>query len=363
GRKLPFLSRQCACAVTFDGKRLHCRHSFDTFDEKEFPDRERSASYDPDGRYKGVRGYRFENRWYIGEGNHNCIAADVDGDGRDEVLTGALCYELDRQNRLRVKWCSFLGHGDVMHIGAYDPVRARYVLFTTHEPGEQHPVTRRMLDHGMSVLDAKTGEVLFHTGAPDDTGRGMLADVGAGGQYQFWGITEVGAEKTKLYHTPLMRTEDGFKDTKIPGATANFRIFWDGDLYDELLDGESEGPLCITSWNGKQMEEIFRTDGCVSINGTKANPCLQADLLGDWREELVMARADNEALRVFISDIPTEYAFMTLMHDLVYRSGVAAEQTAYNQPPHLGFYLSKECFERQNQKIDSNTRRTGGSGE
>ena len=92
------------------------------------------------------------------------------------------------------------------------------------------------------------------------------------------------------------------------------------------------------------MEPVFRTEGGISINGTKANPCLQADILGDWREELVMAGEDNAALRVFISDIPTEYAVMTLLQDPVYRAGVAAEQSGYNQPPHIGFYLGEELF-------------------
>ena len=95
----------------------------------------------------------------------------------------------------------------------------------------------------------------------------------------------------------------------------------------------------LTSWNGEMMESIFRTEGCVSINGTKAVPCLQADILGDWREEIIMAREDNNALRVFVSDIPTKYSFKTLMHDPVYRAGVAAEPSAYNQPPHIGFCL------------------------
>lgn len=344
GRLKPLQARQCACAATFDGERLTCRHCFDTFNERKYRDWRRSSSYLPNGKYKGVRGYRRKHERYVGEGNHNCIAADVDGDGRDEVLTGSLCYKLNWLNRLCVKWCSFRGHGDVIHLGAFTPNKDRLLLFTTHEAGGRNPVTRQELDHGASLHDAASGKTLFHQGAPDDTGRGMMANVGAGGWFQFWGVTECGKEKTKLFHTPHICTESGFKEMEIPGATANFRIFWDGDLYDELLDGESGGPLKITSWNGERMEEIFCTEGCVSINGTKANPCLQADLLGDWREELVMAREDNEALRVFISDIPTEYAMATLMHDPVYRAGVAAEQTAYNQPPHIGFYLGKECF-------------------
>lgn len=346
GRINHFCARQCACAVTFDGRQLHCRHSFDTFDERSFADWQTSASFTPSGRYKGVRGYRFENKWYTGEGNHNCIAADVDGDGRDEVLTGPLCYKLDRLGRLRVKWCSFLGHGDAMHIGVYDPDHNGCTLFTVHEESGVHPVTRQKLDGGMSVLNAATGEILFHCGAPGDTGRGMMANVGAGGRYQIWGTAEYGEDKKKAAIPPRVYTGKGFEEKEIPGVSANFRIFWDGDLYDELLDGEEGGPLKITSWDGERMREIFRTKGCVSINGTKANPCLQADLLGDWREELVMAREDQEALRVFVSDIPSEYAMMTLMHDPVYRTGTAAEQTAYNQPPHIGFYLGTECFQK-----------------
>lgn len=372
GRKVPAQARQCACAVSFDGKKLSCRYCFDTMDVRAYEDWRDSASFFPDGTYKGVDGYAPGNGIYVGEGNHNCTVADVDRDGCDEILTGALCYELDQQKkkslqagtgnqnsrgeldvqdgpgRLRVRWCSFRGHGDALHIGAYDPRRSGYLLFTTHEENNDRRLNQKpVLDYGMSVHDASTGEVLFHCGAEDDTGRGMMANVGAGGWYQVWGISEIGEEKKKVFLRPRKCTEKGFEEFDLPGAGANFRIFWDGDLYDELLDGEKDGPLCVTSWNGERMEEIFRTEGCVSINGTKANPCLQVDLLGDWREELVMARADNRALRVFVSDIPTDYSMMTLMHDPVYRAGVAAEQTAYNQPPHIGFYLGRECFEKR----------------
>lgn len=122
----------------------------------------------------------------------------------------------------------------------------------------------------------------------------------------------------------------------------NFRIFWDGDLYDNLLDGAN-----ITDWNGRNMSNIFsaRNYDCVSINGTKANPSLQADLFGDWREEVVYPTTDGTALRVFSTTDTTDYKIKTLMQDPVYRSGVAAEQTAYNQPPHVGFYMGKEVFE------------------
>ena len=332
GKKDYRRGRQCACAVSFEDGHLKCLHSFDTLNVKELA-----------GSYKGVDGYRRGNEKYIGEGNHNCAVADVDGDGREEVLTGALCYKLDRRNRLKVKWCTFLGHGDALHLGTYRPRRRGYDFFTVHECGKRHPLRKGVkLDYGFSVLDAASGRRLFHQPSPGDMGRGMMADTGAGGWYQVWGVSEVEGSDERVRIGPFARTKKGFERIDIPGASTNFRIFWDGDLYDELLDGEAGGPLEVTSWNGERMERIFRTDGCISINGTKANPCLQADILGDWREEIIMAREDNLALRVFVSDIPTDHSFKTLMHDPVYRAGVAAEQTAYNQPPHIGFYLKKE---------------------
>lgn len=347
GRKDPHQGRQCACAVSFDGRALRCRHSFDTFDLRTFRARGGSAGFTPEGAYKGVEGYRRGNEVFIGEGNHNCAVADVDADGRDEVLTGGLCYEL-RRGRLRVRWCSFLGHGDALHLGAGDPSCPGYVLLTTHETGREHPLVPGMrLDYGLSVLDAASGKVLYHAASPGDMGRGMLADVGAGGLYQFWGVSQVEGSDERIRTTPVVRTAEGFEAREIPGVSANFRIYWDGDLSDELLDGPAGGPLEITSWDGTRMVPLQRTDGCVSINGTKAVPCLQADLLGDWREELVMARADQRALRVFVSEIPTPYSMATLMLDPVYRAGIAAQQTGYNQPPHPGFRPDAGRFGRQ----------------
>ncbi len=343
GRNPDDSQRQAACAVSFDGSRLHCGYSFDTYDAVRYGNKSASPAFTLEGRYKGVDGYRRSNEIYAGEGNHNCAAADVDGDGKDEVLTGALCYEAESGDKLGVKWCSFLGHGDALHIGDYDPAHPGYEFFTVHETGGRNRLSGTKLDYGMSVLDAADGSVLFHLGAAGDTGRGMMANVGAGGYYQIWARVQEDRE-TYSFLPVFMKTGAGYERSEIPEKSQNFRIFWDGDLFDELLDGESGEPLTVSSWNGSYMEPVFRTEGAVSINDTKANPCLQADILGDWREELVMAREDHEALRVFISDIPTDYAVMTLLHDPVYRAGVAAEQSGYNQPPHIGFYLGEELF-------------------
>ena len=318
--------RQAACAVSFDGSRLNCKYSFDTYDVTSYSSKSSSSSYFSDGTYKGVDGYRSGNGIYVGQGNHNCTVADVDNDGRDEVLTGALCYELDiTKDILTPKWCTFKGHGDALHIGDYDPTHDGYEFFVVHEDGGENTLSGQTitLDYGMSLIDAGTGEIMYHAGASGDTGRGVMANVGAGGYCQFWGAG-----------TMISEGGTSFSNGLVPNASSNFRIFWDGDLYDELLDGTS-----ITGWNGVMMINLFADDSCISVNSSKSNPSLQADLFGDWREEVVYPLSDSSALRVYTTNIYTDYKMKSLMYDGVYRSGVAAEQTAYNQPPHIGYCL------------------------
>ena len=319
--------RTSIAGISWDGTALSPTYRFDT--------------------QKGQEGYYDGAYQYVGNGNHNCTVADVDNDGKDEFITGALCMEVNDDNEFRPKWCTYLQHGDALHIGNYDPTHTGFEFFTVHEDSGTNSLSGNdiTLDFGMSVIDAETGNIMFHEGASADTGRGVMANVGAGGYYQIWSAKN------------SARQSNGGTDfttaTSLTGRNTpsmNFRIFWDGDLYDNLLDGAN-----ITDWNGRNMSNIFSAGNynCVSINGTKANPSLQADLFGDWREEVVYPTGDGTALRVFSTTDTTDYKIKTLMQDPVYRSGVAAEQTAYNQPPHVGFYMGKEVFETR--KITSIT--------
>jgi rhamnogalacturonan endolyase len=118
----------------------------------------------------------------------------------------------------------------------------------------------------------------------------------------------------------------------------NFRIWWDGDLLSELLDGTH-----IDKWdyqNGK-MDNLFEAKNfsCVSNNGTKATPALSADLFGDWREELMLRTADNKELRIFSTNIPSEYRLYTLMQNPQYRLSIAWQNVGYNQPPYVDYFL------------------------
>jgi rhamnogalacturonan endolyase len=121
--------------------------------------------------------------------------------------------------------------------------------------------------------------------------------------------------------------------------TCNFGIWWDDDPLRELLNGTR-----ISKWNwqagGERLLFDARTCGCRSINGSKSNPCLSADLLGDWREELLVPAGDGRELRLFTTPVPARQRLVTLMHDPVYRLAIAWQNTGYNQPPHTGFYMA-----------------------
>lgn len=256
------------------------------------------------------------NEKYGGNGNHQLSVADVDGDGRDEVFYGSMVID-DNGKGL---WSSGLGHGDAMHLSDLDPTHPGLEKFGVHE-------TMRMSgNRGAAMLDAKTGAILWSTPADKDTGRGIAIDIDP----RHPGAEAWASNSRELYDV---------KGNVIPGGhprAANFGIWWDGDRLRELLDGKK-----ITKWDWNTSSERLLLDpaGVISNNGTKANPSLSADILGDWREELVVPSTDSSELRIYTTPIPTSERIVTLMHDPVYRLGVAWQNTAYNQPPHTSYFL------------------------
>ena len=171
----------------------------------------------------------------------------------------------------------------------------------------------------------KDGKVLVGRAlGSDDNGRGLAADIDASHRgFEFWSSAYGNIFDCK-------GTSIGTKP-----SSANFRVYWDGDLQDELLDGNK-----IDKWNGNGTTRLFTATGSSSINGTKSVPNLCADILGDWREEVIWYNSSNPSeIRIYTTTIATKYRLFTLMHDPVYRCAIAWQNTAYNQPPHLGFYI------------------------
>ncbi len=258
-----------------------------------------------------------------GNGNHNISVADVDGDGCDEVCYGSATIDNDG----KLLYAVGFGHGDAMHLADLDPDRPGYEIMDVHE--EAYENKDAGIGYGYDIHDARTGEVISSGKRDRDTGRGLAAD---------WDAEYRGCEFTFATQTSTYNCKGrSIYDTN-PGM--NFRIFWDGDAQEELLND-----ITISKWDKGNISTLSlaasrATGSPASCNGTKATPCLQADIFGDWREEVILWNStDASSINVYSSTYTTNYRVPTLMHDHVYRLGVAWQNVAYNQPPHLGYYL------------------------
>ncbi|WP_146904701.1 rhamnogalacturonan lyase [Adhaeribacter aerolatus] len=247
---------------------------------------------------------------YSGMGNHGLSIADVDQDGKDEIIYGSMVVD-DNGHGL---FTTGLRHGDALHVTDLDPNRPGLEVFGIHEN------ETNTSGPGAALYDARTGEILWRGHEGKDVGRGVAADIDP---------NNPGAEMWFSGSQGLLN----LKGAKIGGnpPSTNFVIWWDGDLARELLDGNH-----IDKYQAGRM---FTAEGCTSNNGSKSTPALSADILGDWREEVIFRTTDNQELRIFTTTIPTEHRMPTLMHDPQYRMAIAWQNVAYNQPPHPGFYL------------------------
>ncbi|MFF8386445.1 rhamnogalacturonan lyase [Streptomyces kanasensis] len=247
---------------------------------------------------------------YDGQGNHSLSVADVDADGRDEIVYGAMTVD-DDGNGL---WTTRLGHGDAGHVGDLDPARPGLEYFKVSEDKSKP---------GSWMADARTGRVLWQTASGADNGRGVAGDVHAGSP---------GAEAWSASDGTL-RSATGASVGRKP-SSMNFLSWWDGDTVRELLDGTR-----IDKYGTSGDTRLLTGSGVSSNNGTKSTPALSGDILGDWREEVVWRTGDNRALRIYSTPHQTHTRITTLLHDTQYRTALAWQNTAYNQPPHPSFFI------------------------
>jgi len=251
---------------------------------------------------------------YAGQGNHQFSVADVDGDGRQEIIYGAMALDDDGTPL----WTTRLGHGDAMHVGDLDPTRPGLEKFGVHENVVGNGGV------GSAMVDASTGEILWRTPGQQDVGRGVAIDIDP----RYPGAEVWASNSNDLY------SADGRVISPTHPQQMNFAIWWDGDALRELLDGTR---IFKWDWENQRSVPLLSAEGAASNNGTKANPVLVADILGDWREEVIWRTADNSALRIYVTPHPTAIRHVTLMHDAQYRSQVSGQNSAYNQPSHPSF--------------------------
>ena len=309
-----YYTRTFIAAYDFCAGKLVRRWTFDSEDPESVGEHPQAT----DGR-------TYRRPIYSGQGFHNLSIADVDDDGKDEIVFGAMVIDDDGHGL----FSTGQGHGDALHVGDLDPAHPGLEVFGIQE---------RFDDAGAYMYAAKDGTILWkkpsikaaESGGDrgEGPGRGVCFNVdprypGSESWTAGAGITGVWDAQGNL-----------IGDVK-PGSV-NFAIYWDGDLLRELLD---RNHISKWNWQTQKTERLLTAQGCRSNNGTKATPTLSADLFGDWREEVIFPTEDNQALRLYTTTILTPHRLRTLMHDPEYRLAIAWQNTAYNQPPHTSFYI------------------------
>jgi len=299
-----YYTRTVIAAWDWDGKTLKSRWTFDTNNP--------------------------EWKSYAGQGNHNLRIADVDGDGLDEITYGSMAVDNDGRGLYNTGF----GHGDALHLTAFDPTTDRLQVWDCHE-------NRR---DGSDFRDAATGKVVFQIPSKSDVGRAMAADIDPTNPgVEMWSSDSHGIRNIKGEVVGQAKDADDPQHSNqlvMNGRwlSVNFGIWWDGDLLRELLDRET---VTKYDWENRQVVDVQKFEGQFN-NGTKSNPCLAADILGDWREEVLIRNRESTELRLYTTTIPTEYRINCLMQDIPYRHSVATQNVAYNQPSETGFYLGPD---------------------
>lgn len=253
---------------------------------------------------------------YAGQGNHNLRVGDVDGDGCDEITYGSCCIDHDGTGLYNTG----MGHGDALHLTAFGPADDRLQVWDCHE-------NRR---DGSDFREAATGRVIFRLPSDRDVGRCMAADIDpCNPGMEMWSTASGG-----------LRNVRGEVVNACPeGLPVNMAVWWDGDLLRELLDR-----AVVTKYNPEtgRCDTLQTFPGCCFNNGTKSTPCLQGDILGDWREEVLVRTADSRELRLYVSTLPTPYRFHTFLQEPVYRHSLTMQNVGYNQPTQPGFFFGAD---------------------
>lgn len=279
---------------------------------------------------------------YAGQGYHSLSVADVDNDAKDEIVYGQMVVDDDGTGL----YTTGLGHGDALHVSDFVPSNPGLEVYATQE--------NKTGPYGYDMRDAKTGEILWGVETGQDTGRGVAADIDprhAGAEA--WAVSGAWNSRAGGLHNA-----EGEKIAdSIPSA--NFAIWWDGDLLRELADhtyddsiGAGVGTIDKWDYENNQLVNVLTADGTLSNNGTKGTPAVQADLFGDWREEIAWRTEDSTALRIYTTTDVTEHKLYTLMHDMQYRQAIAWQNVGYNQPPHPSFFLGEGMAAQPEARIN-----------
>ena len=283
----------------FLGRGIYTRHKFIAYDVD-------PKTHDLKVRWKWTNNQP-GSPWY-GQGYHNYIIADVDWDGRDEIVWGSMVID---DNGMGLSTTG-LGHGDAQHIGDFNPYIHGQEMFACNEDNPSN-----------NYRDATTSKIYYRKTDTNDDGRCL-----AGNFYNDF----PGAMGHSAHDTPISTVTNDHVSLNTNGLSMNFRIYWDGDLLEECFNN--------TEVTKPGVGTIATFLGAYSNNGTKATPCYQGDIFGDWREEVIERTADNN-IRIYTTNEPTKWRNYSLWYDHQYRNGMVWQPCGYNQPPHVSYFLGE----------------------
>ena len=283
----------------FLGRGIYTRHKFIAYDVD-------PKTHDLKVRWKWTNNQP-GSPWF-GQGYHNYIIADVDWDGRDEIVWGSMVID---DNGMGLSTTG-LGHGDAQHIGDFNPYIHGQEMFACNEDNPSN-----------NYRDATTSKIYYRKTDTNDDGRCL-----AGNFYNDF----PGAVGHSAHDTPISTVTNEHVSTNTNGLSMNFRIYWDGDLLEECFNN--------TEVTKPGVGTIATFLGAYSNNGTKATPCYQGDIFGDWREEVIERTADNN-IRIYTTNEPTKWRNYSLWYDHQYRNGMVWQPCGYNQPPHVSYFLGE----------------------
>ena len=264
---------------------------------------------------------------YFGQGFHNFQIADVDWDGRDEIMFGSMVIDDNGKGLCTTG----LGHGDAQHCSDLDPYRHGQEQFSCNESSP-----------ACTYWNATTGQIYYRLQSTSDDGRALAGNFsdqfpGSMGRTTQTGLVSCTADKVISGGPSTGDTNDALYWSHL-----NQRIYWDGDLLDEVFDspGSNARSGAIYKPGGGRL---ITMDGTNTANSSKNNPGAIADILGDWREEVIMRNGTqgSKTIRIFTTNTPTTYGIYTLWHDHQYRNAMVWQCMGYNQPPHKSYFLGQ----------------------
>ena len=310
----PFLDGRHASI--FLGRGCYTRHKMCALDVD-------PATHELKIRWRWANNTGWSDPWF-GNGFHNFAIADVDWDGRDEIVFGSMIIDDNGKGLCTTG----LGHGDAQHCADFDPYRHGQEQFNCNED-----------EPACTYWNATTGKIYYRLQSGSDDGRAICANFSNAFPGSMGRTTQTGLVSTVADKVVEGGPATGDSNDALFWSHLNARIFWDGDLCDEVLD--SPGTMREAAVYKPGGGRLFTSSGCQMNNDSKNNPCALADIFGDWREEIVVRANNSAAIRIYTTAIPTTFRIYTLWHDHQYRNAMVWQCVGYNQPPHKSYFLGQ----------------------